>query len=310
MKLPQERQNQARQFLLQQARPLERARYRYHFERGSSGDVLKELEAFQNEDGGFGHGLEPDLRTPASSAVATSVAFQVCREIGAPPDCDVVKHALRYLDQTYDVDRRYWPSITPAVNDAPHAPWWNYGPEREARWREELVNPRAELIGYLFDYPGVFFKEAPDGLLADAEKVLASLPDPLEMHDLQCYGRLVETRNLPEDARERLLARLRTAAPKVVHTEEAQWKGYGLSPLALCPSPESPLASLFREPLEKNLEYEIRRQGEDGAWSPTWSWPGDAWRDAEREWKGWLTLRMLHSLRAYGHLEAHASLSS
>jgi hypothetical protein len=42
------------------ARPLDFALWRYHFEGGSAEDVLRALALYQNADGGFGKGIEPD----------------------------------------------------------------------------------------------------------------------------------------------------------------------------------------------------------------------------------------------------------
>ena len=68
-KLSREAFNQAREFLKTQARPLDRALFEVRFEGASVEHVVDELAAFQNKDGGFGHALEPDLRTPTSSAL-------------------------------------------------------------------------------------------------------------------------------------------------------------------------------------------------------------------------------------------------
>lgn len=65
--------------MLQRARNLERSLFRYEFENGSFTDVLIELSRYQNEDGGFGHGLEPDLRCKESSALATTRALEILR---------------------------------------------------------------------------------------------------------------------------------------------------------------------------------------------------------------------------------------
>ena len=65
----------AKTFVMEQGRDLDRALLAFHFEDGTADDVLTALAAYQNDDGGFGHGLEPDLRTQASSAIATTVAF-------------------------------------------------------------------------------------------------------------------------------------------------------------------------------------------------------------------------------------------
>jgi hypothetical protein len=74
-KLSSEQFSKARDFLLTKARPLDRAMFRFEFEQGSASDVLKELEIFQNEDGGFGNALEPDFRLPDSSAMASTIAL-------------------------------------------------------------------------------------------------------------------------------------------------------------------------------------------------------------------------------------------
>lgn len=50
----------ARKFIYKNARPLDLARWQYHFENGSREAVLQALQVYQNEDGGYGHGLEPD----------------------------------------------------------------------------------------------------------------------------------------------------------------------------------------------------------------------------------------------------------
>lgn len=47
-------------FMYRNARPVDLARWQYHFENGSKENVVKILAEYQNEDGGFGHGLEED----------------------------------------------------------------------------------------------------------------------------------------------------------------------------------------------------------------------------------------------------------
>lgn len=50
----------AGEFIYRNSRSLVLARWQYHFEDGSKEAVLKALSYYQNEDGGFGHALEPD----------------------------------------------------------------------------------------------------------------------------------------------------------------------------------------------------------------------------------------------------------
>ena len=59
--------HRARRFVYKNARPLELAKWQYHFENGSREAVLETLACYQNTDGGFGYGLEPDYWNPHSS---------------------------------------------------------------------------------------------------------------------------------------------------------------------------------------------------------------------------------------------------
>ena len=47
--------------------------------------------------------------------------------------------------------RQIWPIVPPEVDDAPHAPWWNYENSAET-FGQFLVNPRAEIVGYLHEF--------------------------------------------------------------------------------------------------------------------------------------------------------------
>lgn len=60
MKLTNQDFDAIRRWMHRNARPLDLARWQYHFESGSAEAVLQSLSAYQNEDGGFGHGLEAD----------------------------------------------------------------------------------------------------------------------------------------------------------------------------------------------------------------------------------------------------------
>lgn len=57
------------------ARPFEQAVFSFRFEQKCIEVALAALAAYQNEDGGFGQGLEPDFFYPGSSSLATSIAL-------------------------------------------------------------------------------------------------------------------------------------------------------------------------------------------------------------------------------------------
>ncbi len=293
-------------YLRHEARPLERALYEFHFEGGRRTAVLAALEPYQNADGGFGHGLESDIRAPASSVIATTIALGILRDVGADEDTPGLPAALAYLIDSYDVGRERWPIVPPEVEDAPHAPWWAYA-ETEEAFRGFWANPRASVVSYLWQFrrmvPSPFVESALDAIVTE----LMAYPQHMEMHDLVCCIDLLQTPGLPEETQQDILDKLLRALPRSAVTEPADWNDYNLKPLTVVHSPDSPLAAAFDPALiDANLDYEIDTLPAGGVWQPTWSWAfvdADAWAAAEREWAGVLTLRKLRTLAAFGRIE-------
>jgi hypothetical protein len=288
--------------LKHQARPLEYAMYQYYFESGPAEAVLSALAAFQNTDGGFGHGLEPDIRLSDSSVIATTLAFQRFRELHTRADHPLVVDACRYLREMYHAPTTNWPIIPPNVDDAPHATWW-YPRDELAT---SLSNPRAEIAGYLNDYPEHFPAEMRQQVTQAVIDYLLAHPDEMEMHDMLCYIRFSETPSLLTQTRDRVLAKLTQIANHMVERDPTKWREYGLPPLSIITRPDSPLAAGFADSLQHNLDFVIESQGENGAWMPPWSW-GDLWPEtwpkARQEWSGVLTLNNLRILQAFGRVE-------
>ena len=65
----------AANFIWENGRLLERRLFEYFFLGGSKNGVLNAINAYQNEDGGFGHAMEPDLRTPDSQPLFVEFAL-------------------------------------------------------------------------------------------------------------------------------------------------------------------------------------------------------------------------------------------
>lgn len=295
----------ATEFLREQARPLERAQFEYHFKGGGRTAVLAALVPYQNPDGGFGHALEPDIRAGASSVIATITALAVMRDINADEDTPGLPAALTYLIDAYDVERERWPIVPPEVEEAPHAPWWTYA-ETEEAFHGFWANPRASVIAYLQQFqrlaPSPFLEVARQSVVDD----LMRYPQRMEMNDLLCFIDLLETNNLPRETHESILDKLRRAVPASVEQDPQKWMEYVMQPLQAVRSPHSPLTgTIDAAVIDANLDFMVAQQGADGAWSPVWSWDfvdAAAWAAAKREWKGVLTLNNLITLRDYGRL--------
>ena len=149
VRISQKAFDRAAEFISLNARPLERARFDYHFASGPISDVLTQLRAFQNNGGGFGHGIEPDLRMPLSSPFATTLAFQIFRDLDVPGNHAAVVEGIKYFERTCDHSIGGWDPIGPRGNDFPRAVWWNYEPIDGRLGPLKQSNPGAEIVGYL-----------------------------------------------------------------------------------------------------------------------------------------------------------------
>ncbi|HAK52655.1 MAG TPA: hypothetical protein DCM54_12250 [Gammaproteobacteria bacterium] len=295
-KLTQAAFDQAVEFILDNGTNLHGARCRFHFENGNAHDVIDALSCYQNLDGGFGHGLEGDLRTKNSSVLCTTVALQILKEIGAEPEHSMITGAMDYLVRQYR--HRNWSLITPECNDAPHAPWWKYEHQCSRQFR---ANPGAEILANLRTYPSMMCGTTRSNLAARALSHLET--EELDMHDLICYQRFYDTADV--ELQSQMLPQLLRWAFEIVKVDEHDWEEYCLTPLDLVQHPDSPFADFFGEYLENNFEFQIRQQRQDGSWQPSWSWGSEypaTWQVVEPELSAEVTLKFLRQLQAFNML--------
>ncbi len=163
-------------------------------------------------------------------------------------------------------------ALTVAVENAPHAPWWNYSKDIAQQWGGFLANPRAEIVGFLHEYAPLVPADLRDRLTIAVAAHLDETVDEMVMFDLMCYVRLAETTALPGDVRELLLPKLRKAFERLVARSPEQWGDYCLKPLEIVKSPDSPFAQNLGQEIALNLDHELKKQQEDGSWAPAWTW--------------------------------------
>ena len=294
----------AAEFIALNARPLERALFKHHFESGPTLEVLDELEKFRNPDGGFGHGIEPDLRLPLSSPFASSVAFQALRMLAVPGDQLFVKAGIEYFERTYDRSIGGWDPVGPQGDEFPHAPWWNYVPVDGQLDLLKKSNPGAEIAGYLHLYADQADPDFRTEVTAALLDTFEALPDDMEVHTMMCFMRLAEL--APGPVADQILPKLKRGVHLVTDDTPDEWQNYGGRPLWFAPSPDSLLSGELETSIQAQLDYEIESQSEDGGWQPNWAWgPGQyesAWDIARVEWAGHLTLHNLVMLKAWGRI--------
>jgi len=294
----------SRRFLQAEGRPLEKARYDYAFGDASSDAVLEALAGYQNEDGGFGRALEPDLRAPESSVLCTSVAFQILDSLDTAPDHSMVSRGIDFLLVHLDQEQHGWRIIPETADSSPRAPWW-YQAERKVSFEEFSLNPTAEILGYLYDSQQ---QVATETLSFVSDRVLSQLKsiDEIEMHDLLCCLRLLKAPSLPDDYRHQVAGRVRELIDGIVACDPDSWKGYGLRPLQVAEAPQSPFIKGLEQAVDANLDYKISTQNTDGSWTPNWSWDDaypNEWAKAKSEWAGIITVEKLLTLKRFGRIE-------
>lgn len=302
-KLSPLQRHKAEGYIKTNCRPLEHARFNYLFKNGSVDHITQELKKFQNADGGFGNGLEPDFLLPDSSPLATSLAFQFLEEIPTP-DEDMIKNAIKYLEDSFVKARNGWFAVSETVNNYPHAPWWNWNREKkETVIDESWGNPSAEIIGYLFKYQHFLSQLDIHELVNDAVSYWHNKTEFNSEHEVYCFIRLYK--NLPAKQSEQLKNPLIIATKQLVNFDPNSWVDYVPQPVHFADNPQFFLYDAVKEGIEANLDYIITSLDESCVWSPNWSWGQyeSDWEKSKIQWQGILTIKNLKILQSYDRIE-------
>lgn len=280
----------ARSFLLTEGRLLERRLFATVFEGAPAGGVVDALRGYQNDDGGFGHGLEPDKLCPASLPIDVEMAFSALLAAGTT-DADMVRRACDWLAAVAD-DAGAVPLAFPVMEGYPRAEHWS-------DWTyTHGLHPTAGLAGLLHaldvehpwrDRATRYAWEAIEG---------ADSPLPEDAHALREVLLFLE--HVPEPDRAAAIAPAVAAAlPKARwYKGDAADPGYGVTPLDYAPTPGSRWRSLFTdEQIAGHLDRLERDQQPDGGWPITWEPPG---RSSALDYRGIVTLSAMRALVAYG----------
>ncbi|MCP2327580.1 hypothetical protein HDA40_006087 [Hamadaea flava] len=277
----------ARAFLDREGRLVERRLAAVLFDGADPAGAVAAVAAYRNADGGFGHGLEPDKRCPASLPIDVECALDVLVTAGAPAP-DWVRAACDWLGSVATPEGAV-PLAFPVIERYPRADhWsdWTYAPG---------LNPTAGLAGRLHrlgvTHPWLdqatewTFGRLEAGFAEDAHSLsevlvfLAAAPDRVRADALaaQVGGWLAKLQFFRADPDD---------------------PGYGLTPLHFAPTPDSPWRPLFTDAaVDGHLDRLARDQQPDGGWPITWEPPSQA---STVEWRGIETLRAMRVLRAYG----------
>ena len=283
-----------RNFIYRQGRVVERRLFAALYEDAPAEGVIEALRAYRNQDGGFGHGLEPDKRCPASLPIDVEMAFQAMAAAGEV-DAEMAQKACDYLARVAASSAcgGAVPAAMPVIEGYPRAEHWT------AWTYEPGLNPTAGLVGLLYQL-GVAHPWVSEG----AQYCWAQLESgsfPAGAHGMS--EALIFLGQSPDrDRAGRLHDAVAAHLPTVeLYHGDPDATGYGLTPLHFAPTPISPWRTLFSDSqIEGHLDRLERDQQPDGGWPITWDPPSEA---AIWEWRGFETLRALNALVAYGRLK-------
>ncbi|MFG2570411.1 hypothetical protein ACGFR6_33900 [Streptomyces sp. NPDC048567] len=293
--------DRAERFIWLTARVLEQRRFAHQYLEGGADAVETALTAYANEDGGYGHALEPDLRGPVSQPLHTAHALSVLDSIGRCGGLRV-ERICRYLTEVSTKEGAL-PALLPSQRDYPAAPFIPIVDDPPA----ELL-ATGPVVGLLHrnEVWHAWLFRATDFCWSAVDALEVSHPYEIEAAVAFLDG--VPDRRRAEAAAERLGRLVRDQRLAVLDPDRrAEYPvapGYAPGeqhfPYDYARTPTSLARRWFSDTeMERSLDHLAAAQEEDGGWPVTWrQWaPGTA-----LEGRPLVTLRALETLRAHGRV--------
>jgi hypothetical protein len=286
----------AERFMARHARVLDRRRLQRQLAGSDAGAVLAALDAYRNPDGGYGWGLEPDLRSGESQPAGALHAFEALED-ALPATTSRAAELCDWLGSVALPDGGL-PFALPVADAAGCAPFWaNADPAVSSLQITAYVAAACHCVAAAD--PAV----AGHPWLAAATRyciaaIAAIDEEPHALALSAALGLLDAVYDVEPDAAG-LLDRLGSFIPAdgLLHV------GGGVEdelmrPLDFAPRPERPVRALFSD---ATIAAELRRLGDqqqdDGGWPVGFRSYSPA---ATLEWRGYMTVHALRILRQNG----------
>ena len=288
----------ASRFLAGSGRLLDRRRVDLLVGAGGPGPVLAAVDGYRNPDGGYGWGLEPDLRSVTSQPGGALHALEVFADV-APTTTDRARELCDWLASVTLPDGGL-PFALPVPDPVACAPFWaGADPTRSSLQITGVVAAAAHRVAAAD--PAVaahpWLARATDHCLG----AIAHLDGGAHAMELAFAVQFLDAaaRTRPEAAV--LVARLAGLVPAdgLLHVAGGAAEEY-MRPLDFAPLPGGPARSLFA-PAVVDAELDRLADGQlaDGGWAVDFDSYSPA---AAMEWRGHRTVAALLLLRANGRL--------
>ena len=297
----------AREFMYRNARPLDLARFQYHFENGNKENVVKVLSYYQNADGGLGHAVEADCWNPNSIPLHTGTACEILREIDfTDSEHPLIKGMLDWFWSGEHFNGKSWNIVVTSNNDYPHAPWWHTDSVSSSHTD---YNTTAQIAGFIIRYARPDSEVFELGIRIVREAIEALLADDLnDMHTCACYVQMkdyIEKAELQgEVAYEELSSKLHEAVNKLIEKDVTKWETYVCKPSVFIKSKDSEYYTDNKEVADYQCDFIMNRQLADGSWDITWNWEEfpEEWAVSKNWWKGQVIIENLLYLKGFGRI--------
>ena len=287
----------AADFLAGSARVLDRRRFDLLFGNGDAGAALAAVDGYRNPDGGYGWGLEPDLRSRTRQPGGALHAMEVFADV-APATSGRAVELCDWLTGASNPDGGL-PFALPMPDPAGSAPFW-LDPSPDSNLQiTAVVAATAHRVAVADPaVAGHPWLAGATGYCVNAVHHLG--PDPHAMvlaFAAQALDAAAPT--VPEAAD--LVEALRPHVPAdgLLHVTGGA-EGEFMRPLDFAPFPGGPARSLFSPGVvDADLERLAGAQQPDGGWAVDFASYSPA---ATLEWRGHRTVQALTLLRANGVL--------
>jgi hypothetical protein len=288
----------ARDFMATHARILDRRRFELLNGESDSLAALAALDGHRNPDGGYGWGLEPDLRSPESQPGASHHAFEVFAEI-APATAPQAVELCGWLDSIALPDGGL-PMALPMRLTAGSGPWWHSADPSESSLQITSVAAAAAQRVAAHD-PAVAahaWLERATRYCLDAIEALDQAPFAYTLaFSLGFLDAVHDSRPEAPD----LLRKLGAYVPAdgVIRVTSGA-EDEKLHPLDIAPYPDRPVRDLFTaEVISADLDRLAAGQEDDGGWTVDFVSRSPA---GSLDWRGYATVGAVDVLRRNGRI--------
>ena len=286
----------ARDFMATHARVLDRRRFELLDGGADPAGALAALDGYGNPDGGYGWGLEGDLRSPESQPAAALHAFEVLAEI-APTTTPRAVALCDWLERATLPDGGL-PMALPMAISAGSGPWWHGADPAESSLQiTSVVAARAWRVA---DHdPAVAGHSWLERATAYTLEAIAALEDRPGGYVLAfCIQFLDAVHDRRPEAPD-LLRKLGALVPEDGHVPvHGGGEDEKLRPLDLSPDPDAPSRALLdAATVESDLDRLAAGQQVDGGWTVDFESRSEAGR---LDWRGFATVAAIDVLRRNG----------